>query len=1037
MMTRHATPEGLQCRALPVTSDASSPASVRRNQGGLAENWLPRQSPFVGRARELAQLKAAFETAATGQGTLIMLAGEPGIGKTALCEQLCRFVQVSGGRPLVGHCYEEGSFRPPYQPFVEVFGTYLQECDTDTLLADPGSGVADLARIVPMLRQRLHVTPPAPGDPEEDRWRLLQAATDFVRSAAAKRPLLLVLEDLHDADRGTLDLLLYLARNLHGAPIVVVGTYRDVEVDRAHPLSAALSELHRASNVTRMQLRGLSTDDVLRLLAEASHQRIPHPFAELVQRQTEGNPLFVHETLRFVIDEGLVERRDGALRRVGDQSLAGRIPEGLRDAVGKRLSRLSDSTNRVLSVASVIGREFQLDVLRQVLVIPDEELEVALAEASAAAIIEERSVVATTITYRFGHAFFRQTLYDEIVAPRRIRLHQQVAHALEEVYRAGMEEHAPELAEHYAFSSDPRDLAKAVHYGELAAMRASEVFAYGEAARELERSLVVLDLTDPEDASKRCDLLLALGAALWPAGETERVIAHVAPDALALAEKHGDRGRAFRACRLALDCLQAQGSAYRPEGLRWAELAHQYATLDTERLYADLALALATRTDPRRLEEAHALRSQALALARQLDDAEALFRSAFSLLLTSRPHQWGEHLRLAEEATGWSRQAVSAQTLGLVLEFAGAFELAEGERASAEELWREVEELAERTHVVSVKLIVSRLDVILAIVDGHLEDALVQLRRFVERADEFGASLRGRMMSLQMFFSVARYLGCAEAWLTASDEFVRMGGYRSASNAAPRAAACLADLGRLEEARALVGRMLDEIAAGGGDDEILVNLVSLLEAAIAVGHRRAASALIARLDCVAHLSIGPAFQTCVGRHLGDAAVLLGDRTAARAYYVQALEAAGKIRFRPELALTHLRLAELLLEQADDIARSEALAHLNLALPELRDMKMQLALERALALGDTYQAPPVQMSARSAVSDGLTAREREIASLLARGLSNREIGKRLVITEGTVEVHVKHILSKLGFRSRSQVVSWYKRQHAEPSAEDRT
>ena len=367
--------------------------------------------------------------------------------------------------------------------------------------------------------------------------------------------------------------------------------------------------------------------------------------------------------------------------------------------------------------------------------------------------------------------------------------------------------------------------------------------------------------------------------ALWPAGETERVIAHVAPDALALAEKQGDRSRAFRACRLALDCLQAQGASsliLRPEYLRWAELAHSYATVDsTERLYADLALALAwsRSTDPRRRREARALQLQGLALARQLDDAEALFRSAFSLLLTSPPQHWGEHLRLAEEAAGWPRQAVSAQTLGLVLWFAGVFQLAEGERARAEELWREVEELAERTHVVSVKLMVPERDAILAIVDGHLEDALVQWRRYVERADELGASLRGRMLGLQMLHSLARYLGRAETWLTASDEFVRMGGFRTA----PRAATCLAELGRLEEARALVGPMLDEIAASSGDDETLFELVSFLEAAIAVGHRRAASALMARLDCVAHLSSGPAFQTCVGRHLGDAAVLVGDR----------------------------------------------------------------------------------------------------------------------------------------------------------------
>ena len=141
----------------------------------------------------------------------------------------------------------------------------------------------------------------------------------------------------------------------------------------------------------------------------------------------------------------------------------------------------------------------------------EEELERALEDAVGAALVEERSVVGATITYRFSHAFFQQTLYDEIMAPRRIRLHQQVAHALEEVHARRLEEHATELAEHYAFSSDTLDLGKAVHYGELAARRATDVFAYGEAARQLERTLVVLDLADPEDQSKRCDLLLALG----------------------------------------------------------------------------------------------------------------------------------------------------------------------------------------------------------------------------------------------------------------------------------------------------------------------------------------------------------------------------------------------------------------------------------------------------------------------------------------------------------------------------------------------
>ncbi len=240
----------------------------------------------------------------------------------------------------------------------------------------------------------------------------------------------------------------------------------------------------------------------------------------------------------------------------------------------------------------------------------------------------------------------------------------------------------------------------------------------------------------------------------------------------------------------------------------------------------------------------------------------------------------------------------------------------------------------------------------------------------------------------------------------------------------PSAAAralCLAQVGRRDDARTLVRPLLDAATYGSIDDEAPFGpLVLLLQAAVALKDQAAAQALTARLGCVAHLSGDTTVFTCVGRHLGDAAALAGDRAAARAYYTQALESAGKIRFCPELALTHLHLAELLLKEPDGAARSEALEHLDVAIPELVDMNMQPGLERALALRETL--PASQAPARDTASDPLTAREREIARLMADGLTNHEIGERLVITEGTVEVHVKHILSKLGFKSRTQVAT---------------
>jgi DNA-binding NarL/FixJ family response regulator len=1021
-------------RGPPVTPEAHPPASDQPRQEQPAGTGSSQEQPFVGRQSELRQLRAAFEAvASSGDGRLTTLVGEPGIGKTALSDQLCRFVSASGGLPLVGHCYEEGSFRRPYQPFVEVLGTYLHGLDIETLRAELGSSAADLALIVPTLRERLHVSPLPPGDPEEDRWRLLQAATDLLHSAAATQPLLVVLEDLHDADRGTLDLLLYLARNLHGARILVVGSYRDVDVDRAHPLSTALSELHRASNVARLHLRGLSTEEVQQLLAETSRQTIPQPFAELVHRQTDGNPLFVRETLQYVIEEGLVEQREGALHRVGEGGLAGQIPEGLRDAVGKRLSRLTTSTNRALSVASVIGREFHLDLLRQVAVRTEEELEDALEEASAAGVIEERSVVRTRITYRFSHAFFRQTLYDEIVAPRRIRLHLQVARALEQVNPRHLDEYAGELAEHYSFSSDVGDLSKAIHYGVLAAHRASGVFAYGEAARHLQRALEVQDVADPDDKQQQCDLLLSLGEALLPAGDTARAIAEIAPQALTLAEELGDRRRMFRACRLAIECLDAQGAATstaRPEYLLWAERAHQYADPDgIERVHANVALALAWAAHGR-LRESRALLLEALELARKYRDPEALYKSTMYLIFSAAPQRWDERLKLADECVGWPRDGVSVRNQALVLWYSGCIQLCEGDRPRAAELWHQVEELAERTHVVTAVLFVLQRAVIEAIVDGRLEEALVLIQQLVKRADELGASLRGRQFGLQMLLNPALHLGRAHVWLTAFEEYAPSAGPFSETPALLAArAVCLAQVGQMEEARTLIWPRLDAVEhREDSDDRVMVGLAMLLQGAVAVGHREAARALAARLACVAHLSIGDWFYTCVARQLGEAAVLVGDLSVAREYYAQALESARKIRFRPELALTHASLAELLLQESNAAARSEALEHLHIAIPELQFMKMQPVLERALALKAKVEAAAVpHVPGRRSASDMLTAREREIASLMADGSSNRDIAEKLIISEGTVDVHVKHILGKLGFRSRAQVAGWFARQ----------
>jgi predicted ATPase len=583
---------------------------------------------FVGREQELGELRAAFDAAAASAGSLRVVVGEPGIGKTAICERLAAYAAEHGGRALVGHCYGEGSFSLPYLPFVEAIRAYVLDSDIDALRAELGTWAVEVAPIVPELRDRMGLEPARePGTfNDEDRYRLLQAATDFLRAAATRQPLLLVLEDLHDVDRGALDLLVHLSRQLAGSRMLVVGTYRDVEVDRTHPLSAMLAELRRSSHFGRLVLRGLSVEQVQRLLVSTGVPAAGRSLAEAVHRQTEGNPLFVQEVARDLTEEGQPAYVPG-------ETLIDRIPEGLRDVIGKRLSRLSDRTNQVLSVASVIGREFRIDVLQQVAEVSPDDVIQSLAEAHARGIIEEREATSGSLVFRFSHALVRQTLYEEIFAAWRIRWHQQVAVALEKVHAGRLEDHAAELAEHFAHSVDPADLTRAVEYGQLAAAQAMRVFAYGEAERLLAQALRAQRVLNPGDRSKRCDLLLALGESILPTEQPRRVADTVAEEAFELADLAGDSERATRAAMQALEALSRSRAANSRElNEPWLERARRTVANGTaERVRLETYEGLNTLYAEPARGVVHLRR--ALELAEELGDEQAVaFASAYAIL---------------------------------------------------------------------------------------------------------------------------------------------------------------------------------------------------------------------------------------------------------------------------------------------------------------------------------------------------------------------------------------------------------------------
>jgi DNA-binding CsgD family transcriptional regulator len=952
------------------------------------------QAPFVGRDRELRQLQAAYEGAAAGQGSLVTVVGEPGIGKTALCEQFIRHVVDAGGLALVGHCYEEGSLSLPYLPFIEALRAHIRVRDPDLLRAELGSGAAYVARIVPETTERLGVTPPEPGNPDEDRWRLLGAVADFLRQIAIEQPLLLVLEDLHDADRGTLDLLLFVARNLKGSRLLLMGTYRDVEVDRVHPLSAALAELRRVTSLHRLVLRGLLVEDVERLLREMNVPQAGRLLAETVQHQTEGNPLFVQELGHYIVDE-----RDAT----GQLPLPTSLPEGLRDVIGRRLSQLSPAANQVLAAAAVVGREFRLDVLLPLLQASEDTVEQALAEAMTAAIIEERRMLGPTAAYRFTHALFRQALYEELTAPRRIRLHQQVARALEQAFSGRLEEHASELAEHYAFSSDPTELARAVAYGELAARQAMAVFAYGEAERQLGRALEVQEILGPNDEARRCDLLLQLSAAMLPTEAPDRATRIAADPAFMLAEGAHDSLRAAQAAVLGIEGLWRVSGG--PAGVStiefndWVARADRHAAEGTaERVYADMWKGVYCIASGRIAEGGAFLRT-ALERGRILRDDE-VYRTAsafgMSLLQAVRDRPLVE--QLAREAYARGRVLPRVGTPNILRTEMARILVECGDRDAADQIWSEVRQLAESTAeprmVASAHIATSKQ----CFLDGRLEDAIaaatlaasepggnrVQIGQLIGRALHYLG--RGGEVDLAYFASPNRLIQAARATV-------------------------LARLGRCGEASEIRARFrgIEDTA----DESGLHVLLDLFEASIVCGDAARADALHDRLLTLSNRVNGLNLVS-IGRLLGEAAAMLGRPDDARARFEEALDLTRRVRFRPELALIRLELGELLVRHYPR-ERSEGVDHLKSALEGFRDMDMLPSLRHATELLDEVDA------AREA--GGLTPREREVADLIADGLSNRQIAEALVISEGTAEVHIKRILSKLGFRSRSQVAVW--------------
>jgi class 3 adenylate cyclase/tetratricopeptide (TPR) repeat protein len=473
----------------------------------------------VGRQEELASLSTSAKRVASGQGSeVVLIAGEPGQGKTTLVSEIARQAHADGMTVLLGRCDEEvGS---PYRPFHEALTHYVAHAEEALLRAHVAAHGGELGRLVPALQQRLGDLPaPQSTDPDTERYLLYAAAVGLVELASVQTPVLLVLDDLHWVDKPSLQLLRHVVANTTAARLIIFSTYRDAELSASHPLTEALGGLLREPGVSSLHLKGLDDTGVIAFMEEAAGHGLDDAgvgLAHQVYRETDGNPFFVAEMLRNLSESGTIYQDDTGRWTADDTEGQLALPHSVRAVIGSRLARLGDDATKALSTASVIGRDFDLDLLAATTGVDEDDLIDLLDQAQHAALVAE--VPGTAGRYSFAHALVQHTLYEDLGGTRRTRMHKAVGESIEHLYGEPSDARLGELARHFLLATRPTDADKAMSYARRAGNAALAALAPDDAVRYFSQALELAGQGVSVDPAGRIDLLIGLGTAQRQAG---------------------------------------------------------------------------------------------------------------------------------------------------------------------------------------------------------------------------------------------------------------------------------------------------------------------------------------------------------------------------------------------------------------------------------------------------------------------------------------------------------------------------------------
>lgn len=890
---------------------------------------------FVGREPEIDLLKKTLHKALGSQGRIAIVIGEPGSGKTTLAQQITAYARLFRAQVLVGNCLEgEGS--PAFWPWVQILRGWLKETPRDLVQGMLGSGGGEIADLLPQIREILPSLPqPAPLEPERARFRLFDCVATLLKNASARAPIVVLLDDLQWADRPSLKLLEFLAQEIGDARLLVLATCRDSALEPSHPVTTALAGLARQGVAERVTLAGIGEEEIARLIERMAGVAPSVPLVSAVMRKTEGNPFFVNEIVRLLVSEGKLSS--------GADNVEVNIPQELRDVVSRRLSGLSEDCFRALGAAAVIGRAFALDVLAEVQGGHADTLLDVVEEAVEARVLRE--VTGGVDTFTFVHDIFRSYLYDRHSESRRRRVHRQIAQAFEKLYAARLEPHCAELAYHHCQSLPFGDADKAMEYSDKAALAATQLHAYEEAAEHYHRALKVLESSFPQDDDRRFQLLLALGEAQKRSGamaESKETLLRAVTTARALNQPE-------RMARAALAMEPPVSVSTGTEDLvQIRALEESLAALPEQdsglraRLLAHLSLALYYQTDLRMQ-----LSLAALDMARRVGDPVALFTSLYSRHQALNPAEdlpgrfeiSTEMLRLAELVRNPElilraryRRCIDWMELGRIEEF-------EKEALAAAKLG---EELRQPAYQWLPKILMAGL----AGLRARLEDA----ERLVREAAVLGQRAQDPLSQLfvtSLMSFIRNEQGRAEEHIPviqgALKRFPLVRGFHATN------AYLCAQIGKVEEARQAMERLAEkDFADLPRDGAYIVTLAMLSHVVRTLKDARRAAIIHDLLKPFAGRNI-VSFNTAMGcgyisRYLALTAWTAGRYDEAEAYYEETLRENLRIGAVGIHASAEEEYAEMLIERGRPCDSERAISLLRDSLKVARQVGMR-GLER--------------------------------------------------------------------------------------------